>query len=277
MAKVKRKIAYGRCFAALCILFLLCVGIPSAIRGWKIYRVYHEDFVQIEPDLEKFPIQGVDVSCYQGNIDWDVLAAQNIFFAFIKATEGSSFQDPNFSENWENVSHSGVYAGAYHFFSFESSGEVQAQNFISTVGERKKDTLPPVVDIELYGDYMTSPPEKETVRRELNAMLSALEKEYGVKPILYMPEKFYYSYIFGGGYGKYHLWIANARMEPTIRWSFWQYSHEGTLAGYDGMKDLQTIGTIDLNVYAGSEESFFKTFGLERKEQNGAIQTDRPL
>ena len=51
------------------------------------------------PSRQTYPVRGVDVSVYQGDIDWQILADQNIDFAFIKATEGSSFVDPNFSYN----------------------------------------------------------------------------------------------------------------------------------------------------------------------------------
>ena len=85
------------------------------------------------PSREAYPVRGVDVSHYQGNIDWNKLEAQGIMFAFIKATEGSSHTDSMFQANWENVAQTELRAGAYHFFSFESSGQTQAENFINTV------------------------------------------------------------------------------------------------------------------------------------------------
>ena len=55
------------------------------------------------PSTERYPVRGVDVSVYQGQIDWNTLAEQGISFAFIKATEGSSSEDPNFQRNWEQA------------------------------------------------------------------------------------------------------------------------------------------------------------------------------
>lgn len=72
---------------------------------------------------------GVDVSTYQGDVDWPALRAQGVDFAFIKATEGSSLQDRQFSANWENAQAAGVRVGAYHFFSYDSPGETQADQF----------------------------------------------------------------------------------------------------------------------------------------------------
>ena len=82
------------------------------------------------PSSAEFPVRGVDVSAYQGDIDWKTLASQNIDFAFIKATEGSNFTDKRFAFNFAEASKTSLRVGAYHFFSFESGGDTQAENFI---------------------------------------------------------------------------------------------------------------------------------------------------
>ena len=79
------------------------------------------------PEIKGLTVRGVDVSSYQGNIDWPVLASQEVDFAYIKATEGSSSQDPYFSHNWQGASKTNIKVGAYHFFSFESAGSTQAK------------------------------------------------------------------------------------------------------------------------------------------------------
>ena len=76
---------------------------------------------------------GVDVSAFQGKIDWHILAGESISFAFIKATEGSGYVDDNFEDNWRKASQTDLKIGAYHFFSYDSSGLTQAENFIQTV------------------------------------------------------------------------------------------------------------------------------------------------
>ena len=103
------------------------------------------------PSKEKYKIRGIDVSAYQGNIDWNILSNQEIDFAFIKATEGSSFVDEKFKENYENAIKTNLKIGAYHFFSYDSEGSTQADNFIKNV-PKTEEMLPPVVDIEFYGD-----------------------------------------------------------------------------------------------------------------------------
>ena len=258
----KRKPAWGRIIPALVILVLLIAGACKAV---EIFRAYSSDTEVESPFPDKYAVRGVDVSRYQGNIDWEVLASQDVTFAFIKATEGSSHQDPCFQQNWENSQKSGVYVSAYHFFSYESSGETQAQNFISTVG-KTDGTLPPVVDLEFYGEYYDDPLSKQETRKILSDLLTTLEAYYEVKPIIYTTPRAYYSYILGGGFGEYPLWMRDVHMEPFVRWTFWQYSDQGMLEGYDGLQHDQTENFIDLNVYHGSKEEFLKEFDLEDKE-----------
>ena len=135
------------------------------------------------PSSADYPIRGVDVSHYQGDIDWAALSSQDIEFAFIKATEGSSYVDEYFDYNFKQAQASGIDAGAYHFFSYDSAGLTQAENFIRTVTPFDG-MLPPVVDVEFYGDKASNPPEREAVDKELADMLTALEEYYGLKPIM---------------------------------------------------------------------------------------------
>ena len=132
--------------------------------------------------VSRYAVRGVDVSEYQGTIYWNKLSAGQDF-AFIKATEGSSHQDPAFAANFQGAAEAGLLSGAYHFFSFESPGETQAENFLQTVGSLSG-RLPPVVDVELYGRFKKEPPALEDVRAKLDPLLAALESHYGAKPIL---------------------------------------------------------------------------------------------
>ncbi|MCW5953083.1 MAG: lysozyme, partial [Propionibacteriaceae bacterium] len=103
------------------VLTSVVVAAVAALAGLIWTGVVHPN----NPSREQYPVWGVDVSRYQGEIDWPVLAAQGIEFAFIKATEGSSYVDPRFAANLEGASAAGLRAGAYHFFSFESAGATQ--------------------------------------------------------------------------------------------------------------------------------------------------------
>lgn len=205
------------------------------------------------PPEREYPVRGVDVSSHQGIIDWDVLSRQNIDFAFIKATEGSSFQDERFLYNFENASNTGIKAGAYHFFSYDSTGAAQADNFISIV-PRRDDMLPPVVDIEFYGDKEKNLPGAEETRAILDELLLKLEDHYNKKPVIYATQKSYDLYI-RDNYSDYPVWIRNVIAKPYLpdgrEWTFWQYSHRKVLDGYEGREKY-----IDMNVFNGTKEEF---------------------
>lgn len=199
------------------------------------------------PSRREYPVRGVDVSSYQGEIDWKVLISHSIDFAFIKATEGSTFVDKAYITNRNSIEKDDIdcLIGFYHFFSFDSTGKKQAVNFIQTVGELSG-YLPPVVDIEPYGKYKYSKPDKDEVIRNLREMLSELESEYGAKPIIYATYSSYKNYI-KGNFDDYPLWIRNVYFKPNQDWTFWQFTDKGLLNGYNGEERF-----IDMNVFRGS-------------------------
>lgn len=94
--------------------------------------------------------------------------------------------------------------------------------------------LPPVVDVELYGEKNLHPPTREAVTAQLSLLL---EEHYGVRPVLYAT---------GSAYKKYLSRLGDGR-----DWTFWQYTDRGRLAGYEGEEVY-----IDLNVFNGTEEQF---------------------
>ena len=199
----------------------------------------------------RFEVTGVDVSHYQGKIDWEKLAGQNLDFAFIKATEGSSFIDECFYDNWKAAEKTELCIGAYHFFSFDSDGEKQAQLYIDTVGNLNG-KIAPVVDVEFYGDKQSNPPEKDEVAGQLGKLLDTLEEYYKIKPVIYTTYAAYNSYI-KGEFEDYPLWIRNVYYQPLWgtrgKWTFWQYTDTAVLEGYEGTEKY-----IDRNVFRGTKE-----------------------
>lgn len=232
---------------------LIALGV-CALFGVNMLSIYFSDAIV---NKDKYSVVGVDVSRYQGVIDWDMIEAQNIDFAFIKATEGSGHVDGFFAENIKNVNKTNIYHSAYHFFSFDSAGDTQAENYITAV-DKESINLPPVVDVEFYGDKQKNQPSVEETERILKPLLEKLEQHYGKKPIIYTTYFVYRKYI-RDKFGEYPLWIRNVNTEPIFTdWTFWQYSDKGLLEGYEGIEKH-----IDLNVYKGSEEEFLEQFGKE--------------
>lgn len=221
------------------ILVTICLTIFILAKQKKIF--INKWFVN-----EKNSTIGVDVSSYQVNIDMNKLKEQNIEFVYIKATEGSKTKDDKFDENWENAQNAKLLSGAYHFFSYDSEGRTQAENFINVLGKDIKGRLLPVVDVEYYGDKEQNPPNKEDVVRELKVFLEMVEEEYEVKPLIYTRPEIYNKYL-KGEFDQYKKWISSFYTPLSWNykddWYIWQYLNRGELEGYTGGEKY-----IDLNV-----------------------------
>ena len=235
----KKKIRYRLLQIAVLLVLLVAIVIYTSARDNRLAcRI-----------ASGYQVHGIDVSHYQGEINWEVLEKQGLECAFIKATEGSGHVDTRFYENWEAADATDVKVGAYHFFSFDSPAETQAQLYIESVGDLSGNLIP-VVDIEFYGDKFSNPPEEEELVAELKTMLALLEEEYGVKPMVYTTYTFYYKYLDGEIDG-YPLWIRNVYFSPNLdmrgEWTFWQYTDQAVFEGYSGAEEH-----IDMNVFYGS-------------------------
>jgi len=199
----------------------------------------------------RYPVQGVDVSAYQGTVDWGVLAEQGIDFAWIKATEGSTYQDPRFADNWAGAHDTDLLVGAYHFLSIDSPGADQAANVVATVSRQRGD-LPVVVDVECYAGYCDAPPSAEAVRTVLDPLLAAVEQHYGRPAVLYATRDWYERYL-AGGYPDNPIWFRSVATSPRLvddrDWTFWQWSARERLDGYEGDEEF-----IDMNAFRGSRD-----------------------
>ena len=178
------------------------------------------------------------------DIDWNVLSSQGIEFAYIKATEGSSTVDRCFDANWNAASKTELKIGAYHFFSFESSGENQAKLFCSTV-EAVPGMLPPVIDVEFYGHFHSADDiDVDAVKKELRSMVDILTDHYGVKPVIYVSSATYDT-IVKDDFTDCGIWYRSvySKIPSGIKWTIWQYSNRHVLKGYNGSERY-----IDMNV-----------------------------
>ena len=191
-----------------------------------------------------YTVQGIDVSHYQKNIDWEMVATQDIYFTFIKSTEGLEFKDSLFAQNWTLSKKANLIRGAYHFFRPTLDVQTQFDNFKNNT-DLKIGDLPPVLDVEVYDDV----PEDTLVARA-QRWLDLAEDYYQVKPILYTYQKFY-NQTLQGKFDDYPLWVAryNRFFEPNLiqsEWEFWQYGNKGKLEGIEGY--------VDFNAFTGSME-----------------------
>ena len=201
-----------------------------------------------------YEVKGIDVSNYQGEIDWKTIEEQDITFAFMKATEGKSYQDPYFLQNYQNAKQTNLILGAYHFYRFDSSPSEQANNYITTVGNLEEDEFMfPIVDFEFYGETRKEKPDIAQTKENLKTYLTQIENYYQIKPIIYATMETYQLYL-QNDFQEYDIWIRNIWTKPNLNdrnWTFWQYTNRGKLDGYSGDEKF-----IDLNVFSGTKEDF---------------------
>ena len=190
-----------------------------------------------------YSVHGIDVSAYQGRIDWPQVADHRVRFAFIKATEGVTLRDPRFRRNWQGAGAAGIYRGAYHYFQPNYDGARQANLFTRTVPLGPGD-LPPVLDVE-HPEFH----DVALMRRGVATWLRLVERHYGVRPILYSNYSFYKRHL-AGHFDEYPLWLAHYEVEqpalPRDKWLIWQHSDEAHVPGIRG--------AVDFNVFQGNFE-----------------------
>lgn len=194
-----------------------------------------------------YEIHGIDISHYQGHIDWDKLQYAMIErcplrFVIIKSTEGSTRVDPRFNENFDNALEYGFIRGAYHFWSNKSTAREQAYHFLKHVHLQEGD-LPPVLDIE----HAPAGTSVEDFQRDVLTWLHIVEDKYHVKPIIYTYYKFKERYLSAPVFDDYPYWIAHYYVPKVAyqgAWKFWQHTDAGRLPGIKGY--------VDFNIYNGS-------------------------
>lgn len=175
-------------------------------------------------------LTGIDVSHYQGNINWqDVASDANVRFVYIKATEGSSLKDSHLKRNLQGARSAGLPVGIYHFFSPTAPVKEQLANFLSTSREHQQDLIP-IVDVEKRGRQSL-----DTFHRRLHEFLLQVERAYGVKPIIYTYMNFYNRYMVGQ-YAPYKFMIASYSEDvPELidnpQMILWQFTAEGNVEG----------------------------------------------
>jgi len=244
-SKKRKKRGFMIGFSLIVVVFTIaCLLVLD--RYYSIFDTkgtYHPSFgIQIP---NGYTVHGIDVSRHQLRINWQKVAkmeskGKKIRFCFIKATQGNYKTDPYFERNWIRSGNAGLIRGAYHYFDPRIKGDVQAAYFLKKYQVGAGD-LPPVLDVEETGNIRA-----EIIRREVKKWLDQVEKQTGVRPLIYTHTKFYRS-ILGELFDEYPFWVAHYHRgdEPRIfrDWHFWQHSESGYVNGIRGK--------VDFNVFFG--------------------------
>lgn len=181
-------------------------------------------------------VRGIDVSHFQGEIDWQAVAADGVRFCFIKATEGVDNIDPMFQRNWSGAEAAGLLRGAYHFFHPNLDARQQAEHFLSVV-TLDGDSLPPALDIEV-----TDGVDVQGLQTGIRAWVETVQAAVCCKPVIYTDPSFWRENVKADLSG-YPLWLACYASEASVpadwqTWTFWQHSDQGAVKGIDGPADL---------------------------------------
>jgi lysozyme len=238
--------------------------------------------------VSQLPVQyGIDVSHYQGVIDWVKVLRAGKTFAFIKATQGTNYTDPTFAFNSLFSHLAGILTGAYHFATpLDNPGTqgaiAEANYFLSQAGSQLgPGHLPPVLDIESQTNDNNYPTNCE-IASELpkhiidltcyykgttalsdwvRAWVTTVQQQAHVNPIIYASGS--YAQALAADLSAYNLWVATDKENPQYNpsnlgpwgtnWTFQQYSKTGTVDGINGNVDLDSFkGTLtDLGLLVG--------------------------
>ncbi len=251
-ARVRRGLAVG--FIGLTIAFL--AASCSTGGGFEASHYPLKSDAKPHPGVAKahrFPVHGIDISKWQGEIDWFEVKRAGTAFAYMKATEGGDHLDERFQINWEGARQAGVPRGAYHFMFWCRSAEEQAAWFKRNV-PRDADALPPVLDAEWNGHSKTCPKriDPELARQKIAIMLKAMREHTGKKPIIYTDIPFHAD-VLEGQHIDHDFWLRSVAAEPHERynsrtWKLWQFTTTGRVPGIKG--------PVDRNAYSGSRKDW---------------------
>lgn len=219
-------------------LFALGAGSFALLMG--VFALTY--FRAYSPDRAAYPVRGIDVSHHQKEIDWRRVAADDVSFAIIKATEGGDWVDRLFAKNLSEARAAGLAVGAYHFYRFCRPPADQAKNFIDAV-PRDRPLLPPVVDIEFHGNCERRPTIEE-MHAELAEFLGPVETAFGKPAIIYLIGEA--EEMYSGAMPDRQRWVRAIVQHPGHEnWIYWQFHNRGRVDGIEG--------DVDLNVLQGGE------------------------
>ena len=224
-----------------------CMGPPDDLQAEQVQQAYWT--ASPGPDT----VDGIDVSHWQGTIDWQAVADDGIVFAFIRVSDGdpagSGVADSDFDANWAHAKDAGLIIGAYQFFRPNQNVDAQADYLIDKLGGTlEPGQLPPVIDVEVDGGL---PPSQ--VVSAIQRWLDRVEAAFGVKPIIYTSASLWSEYTANSmAFGGYPLWVAHYTSpsgpfrvpDGWSDWRFWQYSSSGHVSGISS-------NSVDLNFFNG--------------------------
>lgn len=194
------------------------------------------------PGRDDYPLQGVDVSAANGTVDWAMLKARDVDFAYAEATRGAETRDAGFGANWAGIGEAGIRRGAIHVFSLCSAASEQADAFVATV-PRDPAALPAAIDLS-FDASCPARPSRDVVLNEIRRLAAVIETHSGKPAILRIAPEFEAEYRVSDAIPR-PLWSKGFFLAPDYfarPWAMWQSS---TIRRIDGVE-----GPVNWNVVA---------------------------
>jgi len=218
------------------IAVLAVVG-AVGLAGWYVWLPGYR------PALDPGEIYGIDVSDHQGQVNWRAVARSDMSFVFIKATEGSTYVDPDFASDLAHARSAGLLVGAYHFFTLCSPGASQAANFLK-IAPPGSTALQPAVDLELSGNCSARPSPSE-VQSQLSVFVNRVELATRQRVVFYIGDSFEQRYPVPGIKNRL-LWKRSILARPSGSWAIWQVDGLAHVEGITGRVDLDVMKRGDV-------------------------------
>lgn len=202
-------------------------------------------------------VKGIDVSKYQGTIDWSRVAADGVKFAFIRVSDGTNYIDAQFPTYWAGSRAAGIKHGAYQFFRPGQDPIEQAEILLDKIGRKlEPDDLPPVIDVEASDGQSAA-----TIKAKVDQWIDHVRGVLGREPIIYTSFYFWRDSVGAADMTTSPLWHAQYTTAacpniapPWQTWAFWQYTDSGTVDGISG--------PVDVNRFNGDEAALAQLLGV---------------
>lgn len=192
-------------------------------------------------------LPGIDVSYYQGDIDWEAVAADGIVFAWVRVSHSTQFFDPQFDANLAGARAAGIHTGVYQYFEPTEDPIAQADFLLDHMGPLLPGDMPPMIDVESV-DAVAPGPYADAIR----AWLDHVEAATGVPPIIYTGYYYWNANVDTDEFVDHPLWMANYNPgcplipDYWVTWAFHQYCACESIAGISGDVDGDTFnGNLD--------------------------------
>jgi GH25 family lysozyme M1 (1,4-beta-N-acetylmuramidase) len=241
--------------AASLLLCLNSCAPPTADEDWE---EADDDAQAVQLCADGPTVKGIDVSEFQGSVNWPAVRADGVRYAFIRVSDGTTFKDQRFAQNWAGAKSAGVLRGAYQFFRANQDPKAQAELLLASMGPLDASDFPPVLDVETSNGVAGA-----SVLAKVRTWLDIVETKTGRKPLIYTSIGFWETLPAAPDLAEYPLWVANYGVscphipEEWSRWTFWQKTDTGSVAGISGGVDVNAFnGTFaDLEQFRDGEKS----------------------